>query len=332
MARTSLPPGFRFHPTDVELVLYYLKRKVMGKRILIEAITEIDIYKFAPQDLPDKSCLRSKDLEWYFFCPRERKYANGARTNRATESGYWKTTGKDRHVIYNGRTVGMIKTLVFHEGRAPKGVRTDWVMHEYRLEDKNLADVGVIQDLYVLCKIFHKNGPGPKNGAQYGAPFNEEEWNDDEEVDCARSFPFMGLPITEQVLPISQYGRIGTSTLPESTCIGSLSEPGPSKTAESPDKMILTVLDDDGDVSFSEDPKLPDDDIHLLLDMFTEDDKNEELDKLEDAGIVEAGSSFDGNDIYSDLGNLGKWAEELNRDGLNFSSSNKAHFALEQFL
>ena len=29
--------------------------------------------------------------------------------------------------------------------------------------------------------IFDKNGPGPRNGAQYGAPYNEEDWTDGEE-------------------------------------------------------------------------------------------------------------------------------------------------------
>lgn len=39
-----------------------------------------------------------------------------------------------------------------------------------------------MQDAYVLCKIFQKSGLGPQNGAQYGAPFNEDEWNDIEET------------------------------------------------------------------------------------------------------------------------------------------------------
>ncbi|KAF3341002.1 NAC domain-containing protein 74-like isoform X1 [Carex littledalei] len=180
MKGTSLPPGFRFHPTDNELVLYYLKRKLTHKPFHFEAVTEIDLYKYAPWELPEKSCLRTRDRVWYFFCARDRKYTNGMRTNRATSTGYWKTTGNDRPVVNNSRTVGMKKTLVFHRGKAPRGERTDWVMYEYRIEDPDLVSSGIQLDAFVVCKIFHKSGMGPKAGEQYGAPFDEEEWEDAE--------------------------------------------------------------------------------------------------------------------------------------------------------
>lgn len=178
---TALAPGFRFHPTDEELVRYYLTRKVRGKHFRIDAIAEVDIYKSEPWDLPGQSRLASRDKEWYFFGSPDKKYGNGSRMNRATGKGYWKATGNDREVRHDMRTIGMKKTLVFHRGRAPGGKRTDWVMHEYRLVDEELGKAGVVQDGFVLCKVFQKSGIGPQNGKHY-APFVEEEWDDDSAV------------------------------------------------------------------------------------------------------------------------------------------------------
>lgn len=175
-----MAPGFRFHPTDEELVRYYLRRKIIGKPLRFDAISEIDIYKVEPWDLPGMSRLKTRDLEWYFFSVLDRKHGNGAKTNRATERGYWKTTGKDRAVNHKSKVVGMKKTLVFHSGRAPKGQRTNWVMHEYKLIDEELDKAGIAQDALVLCRVFQKSGAGPKNGEKYGAPFVEEEWEEDE--------------------------------------------------------------------------------------------------------------------------------------------------------
>ncbi|CAH9085401.1 unnamed protein product [Cuscuta europaea] len=175
-----LPPGFRFHPTDEELVLYYLKRKVCRRRLLLDVIGETDVYKWDPEDLPELSKLKTGDRQWFFFSPRDRKHPNSSRTNRATEHGYWKVTGKDRTITCNSRDVGIKKTLVFYKGRAPKGERTDWVMHEYTLDEEELRRCQSSQDYYVLYKVFKKSGPGPKIGEEYGAPFKEEDWADDE--------------------------------------------------------------------------------------------------------------------------------------------------------
>ncbi|XP_019154920.1 PREDICTED: NAC domain-containing protein 17-like [Ipomoea nil] len=175
-----LPPGFRFHPTDEELVLYYLKKRICRRRILTDVIGETDVYKWDPDDLPELSKLKTGDRLWFFFSPRDRKYPNGGRTNRATKHGYWKATGKDRTITCNSRDVGVKKTLVFYKGRAPTGERTDWVMHEYTMDEMELSRCQSAQDYYALYKLFKKSGPGPKNGEQYGAPFNEEDWADDE--------------------------------------------------------------------------------------------------------------------------------------------------------
>ncbi|KAK6116801.1 hypothetical protein DH2020_049431 [Rehmannia glutinosa] len=99
------------------------------------------------------------EREWYFFSLRDRKYPTGLRTNRATSAGYWKATGKDREVYSasSGSLLGMKKTLVFYKGRAPRGEKTKWVMHEYRLDgDFSCRHTG--KEEWVICRIFHKFG------------------------------------------------------------------------------------------------------------------------------------------------------------------------------
>jgi len=51
-AELNLPPGFRFHPTDEELVVHYLCRKVARQQLPVPIIAEVDLYKFDPWDLP----------------------------------------------------------------------------------------------------------------------------------------------------------------------------------------------------------------------------------------------------------------------------------------
>lgn len=48
----NLPPGFRFHPTDEELVIHYLKRKASSAPLPVAIIAEVDLYKFDPWELP----------------------------------------------------------------------------------------------------------------------------------------------------------------------------------------------------------------------------------------------------------------------------------------
>ncbi|CAB4309203.1 unnamed protein product [Prunus armeniaca] len=156
----ELPPGFRFHPTDEELVNYYLCRKCAGQPLAVPIIKEIDLYKFDPWQLPELALYGEK--EWYFFSPRDRKYPNGSRPNRAAGTGYWKATGADKH-IGKPKALGIKKALVFYAGKAPKGVKTNWIMHEYRLANvdrsaskKNNNNLRL--DDWVLCRIYNKKG------------------------------------------------------------------------------------------------------------------------------------------------------------------------------
>ncbi|CAN1176121.1 NAC domain-containing protein 2 [Linum perenne] len=161
----DLPPGFRFHPTDDELVMHYLCRKCTSQPIAVPIIAEIDLYKYDPWDLPGLALYGEK--EWYFFSPRDRKYPNGTRPNRAAGTGYWKATGADKPIGVP-RPVGIKKALVFYAGKAPKGEKTNWIMHEYRLADVDRSarkKNSLRLDDWVLCRIYNKKGAIEKKSA-----------------------------------------------------------------------------------------------------------------------------------------------------------------------
>ncbi|KAL8461997.1 hypothetical protein ACS0TY_032379 [Phlomoides rotata] len=170
----KLPPGFRFHPRDEELICDYLMNWVGGAAPPLPLLIEVDLNKCEPWDIPAVACVGGK--EWYFYSQRDRKYATGLRTNRATVSGYWKATGKDRPILRKGFLVGMRKTLVFYQGRAPKGKKSDWVMHEYRIEGahgpgpKSASPVRVD---WVLCRVFYKSRSEVPSRSQETMSLNE---------------------------------------------------------------------------------------------------------------------------------------------------------------
>ncbi|CAN0891857.1 NAC domain-containing protein 2 [Linum grandiflorum] len=121
------------------------------------------------------------EREWYFFTPRDRKYKNGERPNRAAGDGYWKATGADRSVESSGGIViGYRKALVFYKGKQQKqdGIKTDWVMHEYRVNPSTVklpprvsrGDNDMRLDNYVLCRIYRK----PAKSGDYKQPRKRE--------------------------------------------------------------------------------------------------------------------------------------------------------------
>ncbi|KAG2555103.1 NAC domain-containing protein 105-like [Panicum virgatum] len=157
---SCVPPGFRFHPTDEELVGYYLRKKVASQKIDLDVIRDIDLYRIEPWDLQEHCGIGYEEQnDWYFFSYKDRKYPTGTRTNRATMAGFWKATGRDKAVHDKNRLIGMRKTLVFYKGRAPNGQKTDWIMHEYRLEtDENAPPQ---EEGWVVCRAFKKRTAYP---------------------------------------------------------------------------------------------------------------------------------------------------------------------------
>ncbi|XAR58036.1 hypothetical protein NMG60_11026376 [Bertholletia excelsa] len=139
-------PGFRFHPTEEELVNYYLKKTAFGRRTTLEIIGFCNIYLHKPSELPGLAKIGER--EWYFFVARDRGRGYGGRPRRTTENGFWKATGNDRPIRCSSdpsKVLGYKKTL------------TDWIMNEYRLPS-NRSMANYMEDI-VLCKIYRKATP-----------------------------------------------------------------------------------------------------------------------------------------------------------------------------
>ncbi|KAK4834673.1 hypothetical protein QYF36_026635 [Acer negundo] len=166
----DMPPGFRFFPTQGELVSFYLHNKLQGNtddrlnRLMDRVIPVVNIYLYNPWDLPQFSeHLCHKDPEqWFFFVPRQESEARGGRPNRLTTNGYWKATGSPSYVYSSNRLVGEKRTMVFYNGRAPNGKKTEWKMNEYKaLDGEASSSTGagplVMRQEFSLCRVYKKS-------------------------------------------------------------------------------------------------------------------------------------------------------------------------------
>ncbi|MBA0614433.1 hypothetical protein Godav_014732 [Gossypium davidsonii] len=155
----SFPAGYRFKPRDDELVLFYLKPKLLNLRLPPNRIRDVELYHYNPQQL--------------------------------IGDGYWKATGADKILRSESHEIGYRKALVFYKGKPPKGEKTDWMMHEFRLKDppaklsqdemrafppnsvntlssprsKETTLRQLRLDDWILCKIYQKSDKSTKNSA-----------------------------------------------------------------------------------------------------------------------------------------------------------------------
>ncbi|CAA6660385.1 unnamed protein product [Spirodela intermedia] len=106
----DLPPGFRFFPSDEELVVHFLHRKAAHLPCYPDVIPSLDPRHYDPWDLNGN--------QWYFFTRRA--------LSRVWASGYWMPTGVEKPVTSAGRNVGIKKYLAFYAGQAPDF--NEWVL------------------------------------------------------------------------------------------------------------------------------------------------------------------------------------------------------------
>ncbi|OMO56204.1 No apical meristem (NAM) protein [Corchorus olitorius] len=212
------PAGFRFNPRDEELVVFYLREKLLDQPLPLNLIKEVELYAHHPQELVEGNRSYGEG-EWYFFTPRDKKYPNGSRPRRsAGREGYWKATGADRTLIYEGAEVGYRKALVFYNGKPSAGKKTNWMMHEFRLKDppalpkSNPHNQNNMQlDKWVLCKIYKKAEKNSKTSADADEAENSCET---EELDSQRQTGSLG--VNDQAPSPFNKKRLRLDDLPKS--------------------------------------------------------------------------------------------------------------------
>ncbi|KAJ0053592.1 hypothetical protein Pint_03052 [Pistacia integerrima] len=167
----KLPIGYRFCPTDEELVVHYLKRKVFGMPLPASVIPELDVFQADPWSLPGD--VKEKR---YFFSNNRSRNANESKCKLADGSGYWKSIGKDKQIMGSGsykQAVGLRKTLVFRQGKSANDhqTKTRWLMHEYRLlcPTTNLNSTQLISD-WIVYRIFQRKRKPEKHESVSNLP------------------------------------------------------------------------------------------------------------------------------------------------------------------
>lgn len=155
MGSVNLPPGFRFCPSDEELVVHFLHRKAALLPCHPDVIPDLGLYPYDPWQLDGKALSEGKQR--YFFSRRTQ--------NKITSNGCWKPmAGRGEELVLasdSNKTVGTKKYFLFYTA---DGIRTNWVMEEYRLSGFGTSASTKTRNRqkqdyskWVICRVYERD-------------------------------------------------------------------------------------------------------------------------------------------------------------------------------
>jgi hypothetical protein len=158
--KMKMLPGFRFLPSDDELIIHYLLRKVRGEEIPWDGILDFELYgEKAPWELFGD--LDGEKEEKHYIFTRLKK--SGKRVSRTAGCGTWHESSCNQ--VYDGEgqcVIGLNKQFCFKVKKESRLQKSHWIMHEFSL-------AGVFeQELcnnWVLCTV-NKKGAETKKGVK----------------------------------------------------------------------------------------------------------------------------------------------------------------------
>ncbi|KAJ0049201.1 hypothetical protein Pint_15327 [Pistacia integerrima] len=121
---------------EIEIIRLLKKKRLDPEFSVPDEINELDIFKRDPSELPELSKINCDEQAWPFF---SEPYKNVKGKQAHLTNGNWEKTGNDREVRdkSTGKRIGGRKNYVYYKrGGSPKQkIKTDWVMHEYYVDD-----------------------------------------------------------------------------------------------------------------------------------------------------------------------------------------------------
>ncbi|CAA3011217.1 NAC domain-containing protein 55-like [Olea europaea var. sylvestris] len=150
-------PDYVFHPSDVQIIVDYLIKKIKNQDMPLHWIKLANVYEIDPEKLADEYGQTTMKI-WYFFTIRDRKYQNEKRSV-STIDGYWQVEGDDENIKENDETVGFRKKFQFYKGKSESSTKTCWIMYEFRAIDplpprySHVEGQTKLEKDWVLCKI-----------------------------------------------------------------------------------------------------------------------------------------------------------------------------------
>ncbi|PSS01066.1 NAC transcription factor [Actinidia chinensis var. chinensis] len=149
-----LPTGYRFDPSDEQIVIHYLMNEIRNQPLPVDIIPRINVYSCsAPEKIPLSTSKYGMENHWYFFTTRPKE------NPIITSDGCWKEI-RDEEILDGDEVVGFMRTLRFHyEELLNDEANTNWYIDEYSA-NPNIFESDELDDdakekvsNFVVCKV-----------------------------------------------------------------------------------------------------------------------------------------------------------------------------------
>ncbi|XP_060211413.1 NAC domain-containing protein 83-like [Lycium barbarum] len=185
--RSSRPMGYRFHPTDRELLKYllgFVRNEPLPEQY--QLMQQVNLYGdkdpwqiFEAYDNGNDNNNNAR----YFITPQKKEKLAWKRFSRTVGKGTWKPQSKGKEVFDDkGRVMGYVKSLKYTPAnKSSSNANGEWLMTEYSLYNGYVDALKIKNKGFVICKIKKKEKRGDMKKGNKANVANDENMRDIEE-------------------------------------------------------------------------------------------------------------------------------------------------------